>query len=216
MHTVRKNGNLGAHGERLSPQIACDTLEQLHYIVGEVLINLNLIDDYPTFESPLEKARARRQAPGKPAATPQTQTPTAVRAASSAMPEPAPCAPKHSQQPCEPSDDVVAQYAETLLQAHFSTRRRAEERKALRSSIALRSGLGHCLMRQPGIPRNRRHQHDAGRRLHHRLRLVRQGQSPACRHRLHARPRQPYRRLAAFVLRSTMPLALYEPMVDSA
>ena len=129
MHTVRKNGNLGAHGERLSPQIACDTLEQLHYIVGEVLINLNLIDDYPTFESPLEKARARRQAPGNPAATPQTQTPTAVRAASSAMPEPAPCAPKQSQQPCEPSDDVVAQYAETLRQAHFSTRKRGDEQK---------------------------------------------------------------------------------------
>lgn len=129
MHTVRKNGNLGAHGERLSPQIACDTREQLHYIVGEVLINLNLIDDYPTFESPLEKARARRQTPGKPAATPQTQTPTAVRAASSAMPEPAPCAPKQSQQPCEPSDDVVAQYAETLRQAHFSTRKRGDEQK---------------------------------------------------------------------------------------
>ena len=39
MHTVRKNGNLGAHGERLSPQTACDTLEQLHYIIGEVFIN---------------------------------------------------------------------------------------------------------------------------------------------------------------------------------
>ncbi len=127
MHTVRKNGNLGAHGERLSPQTACDTLEQLHYIIGEVFINLKLIEDYPVFESPLNTARTQQQAPAKvaaeqPIASPQAQTPA---------PTPSPSAHilKQPEQPCIPTDEVVARYAETLRQARFSTKRHGDERK---------------------------------------------------------------------------------------
>ncbi len=140
MHTVRKNGNSGAHGQRLSPQIACSTLEQLHYIVGEVLINLKLIDDYPAFVSPLEKARVQQQAPrevapAQPAPAPQTQAPTAAKPPTPAAPSPAPApaptphTPEQPQQSCAPSDDVVARFAETLRQAHFSTKRHGNEKE---------------------------------------------------------------------------------------
>ena len=58
MHTVRKNGNLGAHGEEVGVRAACETLEQLQFIVGEFCMNLGIIDDYPEFTSPLASASA--------------------------------------------------------------------------------------------------------------------------------------------------------------
>lgn len=43
MHTVRKNGNLGAHGEPLSSQVACETLEQLRFAVRQQIDKLQTL-----------------------------------------------------------------------------------------------------------------------------------------------------------------------------
>ena len=60
IHVVRVNGNNGAHGRTVTAPVACQTLEQLQYVLGETLMNMNEIDDYPSFVSPLEVVRARR------------------------------------------------------------------------------------------------------------------------------------------------------------
>lgn len=60
IHVVRVNGNNGAHGRTVTSPVACQTLEQLQYVLGETLMNMNQIDDYPTFVSPLKIARTRQ------------------------------------------------------------------------------------------------------------------------------------------------------------
>lgn len=150
MHIVRKNGNLGAHGEQVSPQIACATLEQLHYVIGELFMNLQLIADYPEFVSPLRAARQPGQAgggamPRKPAETLAASSASESRPAAPVTPampasQPANVAPaapaasgsaseSKSAEPCVPSDEVIAEFGKTLRQTHFSTSRKRDEKE---------------------------------------------------------------------------------------
>ena len=119
MHTVRKNGNLGAHGEEVGVRAACETLEQLQFIVGEFCMNLCIIDDYPEFTSPLASARPVKPqqalselAPG-PASTPVTAAPLVSA--------------KQESLPCSPSEGAVAEFAETLRRTKFSTLKHRDE-----------------------------------------------------------------------------------------
>lgn len=152
MHTVRKNGNLGAHGADVSPQVACETLEQLQFIVGELCINLKLISDYPVFVSPLDAAQAKRatSAPKPAPATPTsavvepapTSTPASTPAPATPQPAPAAAAPaaQATQEPCVPSSEVVAEFAETLRNTKFSTLKHRDdtENKRLYVKASLR------------------------------------------------------------------------------
>ncbi len=53
MHIVRKLGNAATHeDDSFSSKDAIRTLETLHFIVGEVLIFMGVIDDYPVFKVP--------------------------------------------------------------------------------------------------------------------------------------------------------------------
>ncbi len=134
MHIVRKNGNLGAHGELVSPQTACATLEQLHYVIGELFMNLQLIEDYPEFASPLSAAQQARSANEssalqKPAvvSTDSGNQPNKAIPTVSAPPEPVQEA--ASPESCIPSEEVIAEFGKTLRQTHFSTSRKRDEKE---------------------------------------------------------------------------------------
>ncbi len=54
LHFIRKIGNLAVHNEKITKQQAIACLENLHFFVGEVLIKLELIKDYGTFDKNFE------------------------------------------------------------------------------------------------------------------------------------------------------------------
>lgn len=53
LHFIRKVGNNGVHGNNVSKAQALKTLEFLHFFIGEVLIKLEVIETYPSFEEDL-------------------------------------------------------------------------------------------------------------------------------------------------------------------
>jgi len=52
LHYLRKMGNLAIHEGSMTESQAMKVLENLQYIVGELFIMLDLIDDYPVFKKP--------------------------------------------------------------------------------------------------------------------------------------------------------------------
>ena len=52
LHFLRKMGNIAAHGGALTVEDSLKVLEELHFLVGEFCILLELIDDYPEFVDP--------------------------------------------------------------------------------------------------------------------------------------------------------------------
>ena len=65
MHIIRQTGNAGTHGNaQVSLSRALDSLEQLHYLMGETCITLGLIDDYPSFVNPLSAPASRKPSTG--------------------------------------------------------------------------------------------------------------------------------------------------------
>ena len=50
LHFIRKVGNKAVHGSTVSQSQAIKSLEFLHFFVGEVLIKLDIIESYPTFD----------------------------------------------------------------------------------------------------------------------------------------------------------------------
>ncbi|MEE1321773.1 MAG: DUF4145 domain-containing protein [Acutalibacteraceae bacterium] len=55
-HNIRKKGNIAAHeNEDPVTEDALELLEDLHYIVGETAYRQRLIDDYPEFDSDIDK-----------------------------------------------------------------------------------------------------------------------------------------------------------------
>lgn len=70
IHFIRKMGNVAAHDASLTADDALDTLDELHFLVGEFSIMLGLIKDYPEFVEPtvaapvtkaeVEKAEAKQ------------------------------------------------------------------------------------------------------------------------------------------------------------
>lgn len=53
-HFIRRKGNVAVHGEeQQTSESAIKVLEDLHFVVGETAVSLDLISDYPEFESDL-------------------------------------------------------------------------------------------------------------------------------------------------------------------
>ena len=52
LHSIRKLGNSAAHGDPLTSEAALESLQYLHYIVGEYSVSQGLITQYPEFQRP--------------------------------------------------------------------------------------------------------------------------------------------------------------------
>ncbi len=52
LHYIRKMGNIAVHVGNITKEEAISVLEELHYVVGEFFYMVELIEDYPEFESP--------------------------------------------------------------------------------------------------------------------------------------------------------------------
>lgn len=118
VHIVRKIGNIAAHDGNVTKEDALNCIEQLQYIVGEVFINIGLIDDYPTFAKPEPKQKA--------SAVPADEN-------------------KIKQQKVEVEKDVVVKYAEKLRHTKFDVKykRNEDDNKRLFLYACLReSGWG--------------------------------------------------------------------------
>lgn len=63
VHIVRKIGNVAVHDGTTTKEEALSSLEQLHYLVGEVCIQMGAIEDYPMFA--LDSRRDEFAAAGK-------------------------------------------------------------------------------------------------------------------------------------------------------
>lgn len=124
IHVVRVNGNNGAHGRTVTAPVACQTLEQLQYVLGETLMNMNEIDDYPSFVSPLEVVRARRASrpTGAPVEAPNNAESPAV-AEPAALVTPLGKDGEHgsrcSGEAIELTEEVVARFAPSLRKTKF-------------------------------------------------------------------------------------------------
>lgn len=128
IHTARKIGNRAAHAADLTAQEACDQLEQLQYVIGETLLNLGLIEDYPAFESPLSKPKAlEKQA--KPAAVKNAE-PLSGHAA-----EPS----EENEASADSIEELAAEFAPKLRSARFKVSKKRDESENHR--IFLRSTL---------------------------------------------------------------------------
>ena len=119
LHTIRKIGNRGAHGQAITAKEACDTLEQLQFVIGEFLLGLKAIDDYPPFESPLsrtiEQSITSTDVPHK----------TAQSAASVAPAD-------NIKQPTkedivQDTNEAVATFGDKLRKTHFCTSKKRNE-----------------------------------------------------------------------------------------
>lgn len=124
IHVVRVNGNNGAHGRTVTAPVACQTLEQLQYVLGETLMNMNEIDDYPSFVSPLEAVRARQasRSTGAPVEAPNNSESPAV-AEPAALVTPLGKDDEHgsrcSGEAIELTEEVVARFAPSLRKTKF-------------------------------------------------------------------------------------------------
>ena len=52
IHYIRKMGNVAVHEGVLSVDEALKVLEELHFLVGEICILMQVAPDYPEFEKP--------------------------------------------------------------------------------------------------------------------------------------------------------------------
>lgn len=119
LHTVRKIGNRGAHGQAITAKEACDTLEQLQFVIGEFLLGLQVVDDYPPFESPLSKTSEKSIA--------STSVPheTAQSAASVA---PADNIKRPTKEDIvQDTNEAVATFGDKLRKTHFCTSKKRNE-----------------------------------------------------------------------------------------
>ena len=65
LHYIRILGNNAAHNNKIKPSEAMLGLENLHFFVGEMLILLGLIKDYPAFDNSLVDKTQEKQPPIK-------------------------------------------------------------------------------------------------------------------------------------------------------
>lgn len=119
LHTVRKIGNRGAHGQAITAKEACNTLEQLQFVIGEFLLGLQVVDDYPPFESPLSKTSE------KPITSASVPHETAQSAASVASAD-------NIKQPAKEdivqnTNEAVATFGDKLRKTHFCTSKKRNE-----------------------------------------------------------------------------------------
>lgn len=76
IHIVRKTGNVAVHDGSTTQEEALGSLEQLHYLVGEICIQMGAIEDYPVFSLELGSGGAVSGAatiPAEPVSQPATQ-----------------------------------------------------------------------------------------------------------------------------------------------
>ena len=67
LHFIRKIGNLAVHNEKITKSQAMACLENLHFFVGEVLISLDVIEDYDAFDKNITKPQEQiKVIPNKP------------------------------------------------------------------------------------------------------------------------------------------------------
>ena len=120
IHTVRKNGNSGAHGNSVTPLTACKTLEQLQYVIGEICMNMGAAKDYPPFVSPLDMASNTAKQPRK-----QSQEQQKASANQKVVAEDVPSL--ISAQDVAPAEEVITRFAPTLRRTKFNVSRRRDE-----------------------------------------------------------------------------------------
>lgn len=134
IHTVRINGNCGAHGNTVTPAVACKTLEQLQYIIGEICMNLGVIKDYPVFVSPLKKVTEVSNKPNGKLDSSDVKEPASCTSA------PETAAPTKPEPPLTLTEEVVSHFAPTLRRAKFNVfrRRNEEENRRLFVEASLR------------------------------------------------------------------------------
>lgn len=65
IHYIRKMGNAAAHQGNLTVDEAVSVLENLHFLVGEILILFGVISDYPELQKP-EPKKKPQPAPAQP------------------------------------------------------------------------------------------------------------------------------------------------------
>ncbi len=94
IHYVRKMGNAAVHQGDLTSEEALKVLENLHFLVGEIMTMFNVVADYPQFVKPERKTKA--PAPDKPA-----------------KPE--------KQEKVQPEPEVVAEFAQRMRKTVFDT-----------------------------------------------------------------------------------------------
>lgn len=123
MHTVRKLGNLGAHGQKITQQEACENLEQLQFVVGEFCINLCLIADYPPFFSP----RAPQEDSALPMVTTQESSKVCSVHSSGEPKADKDVQPESEARTSAPSEETIAAFVERLRTTHFSTSKNRDE-----------------------------------------------------------------------------------------
>ena len=105
IHYVRKMGNAAAHQGDLTSSEALSVLENLHFLVGEIMILFGVVEDYPEYIRPecKQKATAPAQAP-KP-------------------------------EKIQPEPEVVAEFAQRMRKTIFSTAHDRDENENKRLFI---------------------------------------------------------------------------------
>ncbi len=91
IHYVRKMGNAAVHQGDLTSEEALTVLENLHFLVGEIMILFGVVEDYPEYVKPERKSTA--PAPDKPAKIEKVQ----------------------------PEPEVIAEFAQKMRKTIFST-----------------------------------------------------------------------------------------------
>lgn len=108
IHYVRKMGNTAVHQGNLTESEALKVLENLHFLVGEIMLIFGVVDDYPEFVKPERKAKAPVPAPSIPAKPEKVQ----------------------------PEPEVVAEFAQRMRKTVFNTAHGRDENENKKLFIA--------------------------------------------------------------------------------
>ena len=92
IHFVRKMGNAAVHQGDLTVSESLRVLENLHFLVGEIMVAYDMVSDYPQYVQPERKA--------KPAAAPP---------------------PVIKQEKIQPEPEVIAEFAQKMRKTVFNT-----------------------------------------------------------------------------------------------
>ena len=106
LHYIRKMGNVATHDGTLKEEESVRVLEELHFIIGESCILLDLIDDYPVFVDQRTK----------PATTSPVVEPVAVPATKTA-----------EEKKVIVSEELVAKYAPRMRKTRFQVHHKRDE-----------------------------------------------------------------------------------------
>ena len=123
IHFVRKMGNAAVHQGELTGAEALEVLENLHFLVGEIMLMFGVVEDYPEFVKPERKSK-----PVEPAPAPKPEK-------------------------IQPEPEVIAEFAERMRKTIFSTAhgRNEDENKRLFLRASLRES-GWKIVNVPNQP----------------------------------------------------------------